>query len=347
MTVWVLMTAMPVTKGHKSLIQFANQYAGAIGEVAKIVVCTQPSEPFPVHRIAAVRKIAQQMKHTTIVSLYREMEQNANAPGFWNMWVDILLGKGAKRGDTYIASEVYGKRLAEEMEGRFMPYDPQRSMTPVKANHVRKNLLYRWDDIAPEFSNFLTRTITVFGAESTGKSTLTRDLNMVFDSNYLLEYARPYLENTVNEITTQSMTDIWKGQLALQTAAKEWAPRPWTFQDTDLFSTVGYWEFPHWQETLGKVPQGLVSDALAHRSDLYLITKSNIPFERDPLRYGGAVREASDEYWINVCEEHGLNYAVLESNSREGRVQEARSHVMNSFVNHAHSLYNYERKHNG
>lgn len=347
MTVWVLMTAMPPTKGHKALIQFADQYAGAIGTRSNVVVCTQPSEPFSLHRIRAVVEITDALPNTRVNSVYHEMEQNADAPGFWDMWRGILHGKGAKDGDIYIASEVYGKRLADEMNGKFMPYDPERSIMPIKATKVREDVYDMWTAIAPEFAKHLTRRITIFGAESTGKTTLAKRLSEVTESYFVPEYARPYLENTVNEITVSSMTDIWKGQAALQQSARMWEPRQFIIQDTDLFSTVGYWEFPHWQDTIGAPPEGLVADAIHQKSDLYLITKSNIPFEADPLRYGGDVREGSDEYWINVCEKYGLNYIVLDAEGLTNRAFEALPLIFKNFERHAQPLANYKRKHNG
>ncbi len=64
-------------------------------------------------------------------------------------------------------------------------------------------------------------------------------------------------------------------------------------------------------------------DALDSKSDLYIVTKSDIPFEVDPLRYGGDKREGSDAYWIDVCERYNLPYVVLETNDRIERLKTA------------------------
>lgn len=345
MTVWVLMTAMPPTQGHKRLVEFASEYAKATKQRLQVVVCTQPSEPFPYERWAALEKAFRHDSHVFIRLLNREMSQDATSEGFWDMWKNTLSSFGAKPGDTYIASEVYGKKVAEVMKGKFMPYDPEREMYKCKATMVRRYANLSWPSIIPEFQSYLTRTVTIFGAESTGKSTLAKQLG--YKNNLTIEYARPYLENTENVITTESMTDIWKGQVALQYAARSWEPKQFIVQDTDLYSTIGYWEFPHWQKTLGPVPKDLILDARNTQSDLYIITRSNIPFEEDPLRYGGDVREGSDEYWIDVCERYGLNYVVLESDTPHGRADEARLHMMNLFNDHVRPLQEYTRKHNG
>jgi len=62
-----------------------------------------------------------------------------------------------------------------------------------------------------------------------------------------------------------------------------------------------------------------------------LITRGNIPFEADPLRYGGDVRETSDAYWIALAERFGLPYRVIESTSAEDRLAEARELSLDLF----------------
>ncbi|MGB4762655.1 MAG: ATP-binding protein [Candidatus Saccharimonas sp.] len=164
-------------------------------------------------------------------------------------------------------------------------------------------------------------TVTIFGAESTGKTTLSRQLAQKLEATWLHEFARPYLEQTHADITNTSMIDIWRGQLKLQKQAQG----DLVVQDTDLFSTVGYWQLPHVEPTLGPCPDELIADAHRLRSDLYIITKSNIPFEQDKIRYGGDRRESPDQYWIDLCENYALPYIVLDASSRATRVETAQT----------------------
>jgi NadR type nicotinamide-nucleotide adenylyltransferase len=224
-----------------------------------------------------------------------------------------------------------------------LPYDIERSLNGIKATPIRDNPIENFANIIPEFQKYLRTTVTIFGAESTGKTTLSRQLANEINGQWLFEYARPYLENTVNEITVDSMMAIWKGQSALQRQADNLPNKPFVIQDTDLFSTVGYWQFPHWQKTIGKCPQGLIDEAIALKSDLYIITRSNIPFEKDPLRYGGNVREGSDEYWINICKQYQLPYIILETNDPTERISQAKTAVM-KIANEKAKLVAYDRK---
>lgn len=306
---YVLMTAMPPTKGHINLIRFASQLDV---DRVYVIVCTQPGEPFEYARYEAIREAFAGVPKVVVCHLYAELEQDPSAEGFWPMWDTIMKSYGFSEGDYAVSSELYGATLAERLGGIFMPYDPNRELYYTKATNVRENLTKYFHDIAPTFQHHLRSTITVFGAESTGKTTLSKEMSYTLNGHWLFEWARPYLEAVGPEITVDKMVAIWKGQLATQNHALYMYDKPFIIQDTDLFSTVGYWEQPHWADVLGPVPEGLVNDALATKSDLYIITKSNIPFEVDPLRYGGDKRESPDEFWIGIAEKYNLNYVVLE-----------------------------------
>lgn len=314
------MTAMPPTTGHLQLIQFASQISDS-GQVT-VIVSTQPSEPYAWERYAAVQSATYEW--ATVEWYNQEMEQDPTTPGFREMWADIYKSYGCGEGDYIVASEPYGKWLAEMTGATFYPYDIDRTLNPVKATNVRENYYMNFDSIIPEFQKYLLTKVTIFGSESTGKTTLAKALGEKAPFfHWLFEYARPYLENTSTDITVESMTAIWKGQRALQEQAyTSTFKAPFIVQDTDLFSTVGYWNIPHWRDTLGSAPEALIADARRLKSDLYIITRSDIPFEEDPIRYGGDHRETDDQYWIDLCEQYGLDYIVLDETDLDERVFE-------------------------
>lgn len=337
---FVLMTAMPPTKGHGRLIEFAAQLADRV----TVIVCTQPGEPYPFERFQAVQRYAQRLRfhndlgygNVDVVHLHRKLLQDPDEEGFWEQWEDLVGKRGLLRwpagpGDIFVTSEPYGARLAEITGATFMPYDPKRELLPIKATAIREGPYKLFADIMPEFQPVIRKTITLFGAESTGKTTLSKELAAQMNGHWLYEYARPYLETVGPDITVESMTAIWKGQAAVQRQAQFWTDKPFIIQDTDLFSTVGYWDFPHWQPTIGETPEGLVKEAHELKSDLYVILRSNIPFEEDPIRYGGTVREGSDEYWEAVAIRHNLNYVVINESDFYQRFSFARKAILDFF----------------
>lgn len=333
--VWTLMTAMPPTKGHINLIEFAADIADNVGGFANVVVCTQPDEPFAYERWAAIADHFADHYGVKVHHLHETLEQNPAAPGFWDMWVDIMTKRfWMVPNDIFVTSEPYGKTMAELTKTVFMPYDPNRELYYTRATNIRNSPAKYFSDIAHTFQPYIRQTVTLFGAESTGKTTLSKELAEDVNGHWLFEYARPYLETAENVITTDSMRAIWRGQAAIQRHGQRMLDKPWVVQDTDLFSTIGYWQFPHWQDTLGPVPEALIRDAVDLKSDLYLIPKSNIPFEKDPLRYRSdeGVREGSDEYWIGIAEKYGLNYEVIGYTDRLDRRVNANDLLENHFA---------------
>lgn len=325
-TAWVLMTAMPPTVGHLHLIQFAARTA----DQATVLICTQPGEPYPQQRVDAVRRAVAPLGNVTVEHLHAVMPQEpGDDPHFWDTWMAVLRSYGMRTGgDVIVASEAYGAVIAELSNNEFLPYDIDRAIHPARASRVRRQPLEHFADVLAEFQPVLRKRITVFGAESTGKTTLSRALAESAHGHWLPEWARPYLKQTPTpDVTLDRMNAIWRGQRALQLHADDFADRPFIIQDTDLFSTVGYWM--NWDAA--SMPPSLIDDAVSLASDLYLITRSNIAFEPDPLRYGGDRRETPDDYWIGLAERYQLPYTVVDAADRDERVAEATELVVTLF----------------
>lgn len=333
------MTAMPPTKGHRNLVRFARELCNDVN----VIVCTQPGEPYAFQRYEAVAEAFKGDYSIHVVNLHKEIMQDPSVNGFWEMWDEIMWSHGAQPGDYYVSSEPYGATLAKRLNGVFFPYDPGRELYYTKATNIREKLDEYFDDILPEFQRNVRTNVVIFGAESTGKTTLSKELAASLNGHWFFEWARPYLETVGPDINEFSMKQIWMGQRALQDSTDYFYDKPYAIFDTDLFSTVGYWEQPHWEKELGPVPDGLVFDAKARMADLYIITKSNIPFEQDPIRYGGDHRESPDQYWIDLADKYRLPYVVLEEDGLIERVSRAGAIAKGMMKEKADKIY-YDRK---
>lgn len=342
---FTLMTAMPPTVGHINLIRFTAWLASEV----HVVVNTQPGEPYVNERVVALEREINNIGHGNITlhhinkTLPQAPEECDTPEDFWDMWHVLLHGVGYRVGDTLVASEEYGIPLSEYIGARFMPYDPDRELRWTKATDVRNDAYAYWHWMAPEFQKLIRPRITIFGAESTGKSTLSRGLADAVQGQWVYEYARPYLEMVGPEIDTQAMVNIWDGQLAAQNHANEIATDNDAFiiQDTDLFSTVGYWGF--WQPE--SLPQQLELDAQRTKSDLYIVMNSKIPFEEDPIRYGGGVRESDDQYWLDLCVRYNLHYKYMTEETPVSQLDQAlkwSTEILDDRINKLH----YERSSN-
>jgi len=318
---FILMAAMPPTIGHVDLINFARNLTGD----AKVILVTRGDEPFQEERFEA---LTEHFKNSEGIELLQLHQDGLEAEGD-EYWADVLADFGFVKNDILVASEDWGAVIADMLDGQFFPYDMNREIRYTKATAIREDIEANWAWIIPEFQRKLQKRIVIFGAESTGKTTLAKNLKKAFkDSVTVFEYARPYLELTPGELDVPKMHGIWRGQKALQETVEQMIPTPRVvFLDTDLYTTLGYWEF--WNPA--SVPNGLREDAELMKADLYILLKSNIPFEADPIRLGGDKREQDDDYWKGVLEANNLPYIELDVSGVNARVIEGRT-IVRDFI---------------
>ena len=120
------------------------------------------------------------------------------------------------------------------------------------------------------------RTVCLHGPESTGKSTLARELAAHFRAVGVPEFGRLYCEIFGNECDLEDLRAIRRGNDLLLAAARRKA-RKLLILDTDavmtaLWSTV----------LLGARPPDL--DRIDDPADLYLLCAVDVPFEQDQIR---------------------------------------------------------------
>jgi NadR type nicotinamide-nucleotide adenylyltransferase len=125
--------------------------------------------------------------------------------------------------------------------------------------------------------------VVLFGPESTGKTTLSRQLARHYNSVWVPEYAREFLQNKWNnERKTCQPSDllpIAEGQMKLE---NELAKKTDTVLicDTDLLETKVYSEAYY----LGTCDPVLERFAIENTYDLYFLTYIDMPWKADSIR---------------------------------------------------------------
>lgn len=126
----------------------------------------------------------------------------------------------------------------------------------------------------------MTRRIVVTGSESTGKTTLARDLAAALGTVWIPEYARDYATGRQGMLAVDDVEPIGRGQAAREDAALALLPRERDIVlDTDLVSTMIYGEHYY-----GCCPPWVEEQALLRRGDLYLLSETDLPWEADGVR---------------------------------------------------------------
>lgn len=129
---------------------------------------------------------------------------------------------------------------------------------------------------------FLTRKIVVIGPESTGKSTLCRELAEHYHCNWCPEFAREYLLQHGTDYSFDDLLTIARGQLQLEDEYLRKAHsqgHPFLFIDTDMYVMKVWCEF-----VFGKCHSLILENISQRKYDLYLLCNTDLPWVKDELR---------------------------------------------------------------
>jgi NadR type nicotinamide-nucleotide adenylyltransferase len=148
--------------------------------------------------------------------------------------------------------------------------------------------------------------IVVTGAESTGKTTLARQLADHFGALWVPEQARAYAERMQRPLTIEDVSAIGSAQIAAEDAAIADAIKHehrMLVLDTDLISTVVYARHYY-----GTCPAWIEAEAVARRADLYLVCASDLPWTPDGIRDRPMHRQELDRAFREAMLEFKLSY---------------------------------------
>ena len=177
-------------------------------------------------------------------------------------------------------------------------------MFPVSGTAIRTAPMRHFAALPRCVRPYFVRRVSVFGPESTGKSTLAAELARAAGTLCVPEFARTYLEARAGVLERRDIDAIGRGQIALEDTLARDANRVLVC-DTDPLLTVV------WSEAMfGEAPGWLREAARARRYDLTLLCDADLPWVADDVRYlpgGGpqffarcehALREAGRPYQI-------------------------------------------------
>jgi HTH-type transcriptional repressor of NAD biosynthesis genes len=329
----ILMTALPPTIGHRLLIDFANNFLNT-KDFYKLHVLINGRKHEPIKLIDRYDSLEEEFRtyenirfHFYEGDIPQEPEDH---PDFWSIWKKLIkVTIGETRFDYVFASDTYGIELANQLNAKFIPCNIYREVIDVSATKIRNDPLENFNLLLPAFQKNVKQTITIFGPESVGKTTLSKALANNVNGYYVPEWAREYLEQVAgSEVTDEKMKMISYGQAALEISVDNLYNKPFIIRDTDLLSTYGYYLL--WK---GK---GNFDDSFFRGrkyADFYIVQNDQITFTPDSLRYGGDKRESDNKFWINILKDLNFPYYEIQSLGKENQLKEAEKVVKNIFYN--------------
>ena len=318
---------MPPHNGHLFVCDVALRYVDEL----TVLVCSHDAEPIDGNLRAAWMRECLNKFNCNIVHMHRDIPQEPkDHPDFWQIWKNTIFELHPEPLDFIFGSEEYVQKLAKVMEVKPFIVDLDRQIIPVSGTSIRDNPIISWDYIPPPVRSYLRKRVTLLGAESTGKSTLSKLLAEYFKTKAIPEYGRDYdaLYKQGSNWGEEDFIMIAKGHFALAQAIEAHASST-VVEDTDLLQTVV------WSEALlSEAPKNLVD--LLHdtaRPDLYLLLSPEMEWKDDGTRYHSSEEErkwfhSRLRHWLNVT---GAEWEEISGSTWEYREQNAKSVISNAF----------------
>ncbi|MGH1388500.1 AAA family ATPase [Kordia sp.] len=160
--------------------------------------------------------------------------------------------------------------------------------------------------------------IVVFGPESTGKTTLAKQLAAYYNAAFVPEYARLYAEEKQQKgevLTAEDVIPIAKGQLRLECKAAESSI---LICDTDILETVTYARI-YYPEFKSKTLEKYVEKSTAN---FYFLTYIDTPWKADGIRDLPHKREEAFLEFQQTLQTYNQPYQLLKG-AMEIRFQKA------------------------
>lgn len=308
---------LPPHAGHLYLVDFARAYV----EQLTVLVCSLAREPIAGElRFRWMQELCAG-PGVTVVHVTDEVPQTPEEhPEFWAIWREIGLRHG--KHEVLFASEDYGFRMAEEIGAEYVPVDHARAMVPVSGTLVRAAPLVAWQHLPPPVRAHYVKRVCIFGPESTGKTTLARELAGHYRTVWVPEYARPLLDFKSGRCDETDIPKIARGQMASEDATARRANRV-MFCDTDVLTTAV------WSDVLfQRCPEWIGEVGRARHYDLTLLLDVDVPWVDDQQRFlqAPSLRRAFYDRCVAALEAAGRKYLVVRGRWDE-RLNAARAAV--------------------
>lgn len=166
-----------------------------------------------------------------------------------------------------------------------------------------------------EVSPFVKK-IAIVGPESTGKSSLAEGLANHYNTVWVPEYARGFLDTLGRPYEQSDLVKIAHGQLQLE---DEWMndANGLLICDTNLV-VIKIWSV----FKFGNCDQEIAGLMLDRKYDLHLLTDIDLPWQPDPQREHPDKRQELFDLYEQELKNQGVPYAIIRGGNHE-RIQSA------------------------
>ena len=147
--------------------------------------------------------------------------------------------------------------------------------------------------------------VAMIGPESTGKTTLCIQLANHFNSEWVPEFARTYLEQLDRPYDLDDVLFCAQSQLLLENKIQQYTQNI-LFCDTEMIN------FKIWlEDKYAMYPEWIEKTIKENNYDLFLLTFPDLPFEEDPLRENPERRDYFYNLYKEELENRNFPYEII------------------------------------
>lgn len=206
--------------------------------------------------------------------------------------------------DALFSSEPYGDPFAMNLGITHASFDPDRKTHPVSATMIRKNPFNHWDFIPSVVRQYFVKKVCIYGPESTGKSTLAIKLAERYQTEYVPEVAREFINSNdfkVEDIIAIALAHFSRIEEKTKTANRI------LLCDTDVITTQIYC-----RHYLNVVPDILYEIEKKVNYSKYFLLDVDVPWVGDGLRDLGHRREFMMNTFRDELIQRGIDFVPVQ-----------------------------------
>ncbi|MFT7029941.1 MAG: NadR type nicotinamide-nucleotide adenylyltransferase [Marinoscillum sp.] len=151
----------------------------------------------------------------------------------------------------------------------------------------------------------MIRRIAVIGPESTGKSEICQHLARIYETEWVPEFARFYLDRLGRPYEQEDLLQIAQGQMIWEDDKADQAEE-YLFCDTNMI-VMKIWSDHKYGTTDSWIEQELAS----RKYDFYLLANIDLIWRPDPQREHPKHRKHFFEIYENYLKEHQMPYGIV------------------------------------
>lgn len=300
----------PFHRGHQFLIETA------LSQCQSLTVILCQTERYLIPPKVRVGWLRETFSGLDVRILEHDASLDSNSTDISETWAKLTVEFLGLVPDVVFSSESYGEPYARFMGSRHVLVDLERRQVPISATQIRSDIWHHWDYLPESTRAFFIPKIVILGAESTGTTTLAKDLATHYQTVWVPEYGRSYYEGKMfargsASWTTDEFLHIATIQNQMEDTLLKRANRL-LICDTDAFATT------LWHERyVGTLSPELEKVVKKEKPLLYILTDIDIPFVQDGTRDGEHLRAGMHRRFIERLKEKHLPFIVVSGSKKK------------------------------